>query len=73
MIRAAMIAVGLALLAYALYFAHGSLEMFPTEEQQQKVRLVTGMTGVFLASLEVALWLLLRLVARRGSRPSPPE
>jgi hypothetical protein len=48
-------------------FVRGSLELFPTEEQESKVRLVYGSAFVVFGLLElaVAIWL------RRVSRPSP--
>lgn len=63
----AMIVVGLALVLDVWYFIGGSMEMYPTEEQQDTVRLATGVIAIFLASLEAGLWLLLR---RMGSTPA---
>lgn len=50
-----MVVVAGLLVLDAAYFVHGSLEMFPTEEQQSKVRLVTGCTGAVLILLEAGL------------------
>ena len=55
-----MIVVGLALVLDVAYFVHGSLEMFPTEEQQEKVRWVAGVLAALLACVEIGLWWLLR-------------
>jgi hypothetical protein len=62
-----MVVTGLLLLLAVLYFARGSLEEFPTAEQQDKVRTVTGAAALLLAGLEVALWRLLRHVRRASS------
>ncbi|HEX8430928.1 MAG TPA: hypothetical protein VF625_06550 [Longimicrobium sp.] len=56
----ALLAVGLVLAADLAYLAHGSLELFPTDEQQATIRQVTGVIAVLLAAVEVGLWLLLR-------------
>ena len=45
------------------YCWRGSLEMFPTEEQQDKIRTATMVFGVVLAAIEAGL---LWLVTRRG-------
>lgn len=63
----AMIVVGLALVLDVWYFIGGSMEMNPTEEQQDKERLATGVIAILLASLEAGLWLLLW---RLGSKPA---
>lgn len=62
----AMVAVGLLLLLDVAYFARGSLELFPTAEQEDKVRRVTGAIAVLLAGIEVGLWWLLRKLCRNG-------
>lgn len=62
-----MLVVGVLLVADVLYFANGTLEMFPTGEQQEKVRLVTGTIAVLLLSAEVALWALLRRTRARAA------
>lgn len=62
----ALVVVGLALVLDVLYFARGSLEMLPTAEDHEKVRLVTGVLGVILASAGLGLWLLLRYLRREG-------
>jgi len=56
----AMIAVGVVLAAHVAYFVHGSLELFPTDEQQATVRQVTGTIAVLLAAVEYGLWSILR-------------
>ena len=63
----AMILVGVVLAADILYLLRGSLELFPTEEQQDKVRRVTATIGVLLVGAELALWWLLRRLERRGT------
>ncbi len=68
----AMIVVGLVLIVDVLYFVHGSLEMFPTEERQVSLRLMTGIFAVLLLSVEVGLWVLLRrLGSTSPSRGAP--
>ena len=57
-----MLAIALAVLLLLLgaYFVHGSLEEFPTSEQQDKVRLVSGIGLLLFSGLEAlvlfALW-----------------
>ena len=63
-IRLMMLAVGVLLAIDVLYLVNGSLEMFPTAEQQEKIRTVTGAIAVLLLMVEAALWALLR-----GTRP----
>ena len=70
-LRLALAAVGLALALDALYFARGSLEMFPTREDHEKVRLVTGAGAAVLAALGLGLWRLLRrLSGGAGGQPA---
>jgi len=64
-----MLGVGAVLAVDVLYFVNGSLEMFPTDEQQEKVRALTGTIAVLLLSVEAGLWALLR----RSSLGSGPE
>ncbi len=45
---------GLLLLAL-IYFLNGSLEEFPTEEQQEKVKIVTGGLSVIFLIIELLL------------------
>lgn len=52
----AMIAVGLVLSLDVAYFAHGSLEEFPTDEQQSKVRVVTAVLAALLIVAEAVLF-----------------
>ncbi|HEY0152171.1 MAG TPA: hypothetical protein VGB92_09245 [Longimicrobium sp.] len=59
-IRLMMLAVGLLLAIDLLYLVNGSLEMFPTAEQQDKIRVVTSAIAVLLLLVEAALWALLR-------------
>jgi uncharacterized membrane protein len=60
-----MIVVGVALLAAVLYFVHGSFEMYPTDEQHGKVRLVMSLVIGCLVVAEVLLWGLLRYIRGR--------
>jgi NADH:ubiquinone oxidoreductase subunit 2 (subunit N) len=55
--------IGVSLLvamAAMAYFAHGSLELSPTEEQEEKVRLVAGMIFAGAALAIFVQWGLLR-------------
>ena len=38
-----------------MYFLNGSLEEFPTEEQQEKVKIVTGGLSVIFLIIELLL------------------
>jgi hypothetical protein len=69
-IRLMMLAVGVVLAIDVLYFARGSLEMFPTPEEQEKVRVVTGAIAVLLLCAEGGLWALLRSTRAREAPPS---
>ena len=63
-----MLALGVVLAVDLLYFAIGSLEMFPTAEQQEKVRIVTGAIALLLLCAEIGLWALLRSAWAREAR-----
>ena len=41
-------------LLFGAYFAHGSFEQFPTDEQQYKARIVSGLGIIFFVLLEAA-------------------
>jgi hypothetical protein len=69
-IRLMMLTVGVVLAIDVLYFATGSLEMFPTAEQQEKVRIVTGAIAVLLLCAEGRLWALLRSMRPHEAPPS---
>jgi hypothetical protein len=58
----AAVALGLALLLAldASYFLRGSLAWYPTPEQQETVRVVTGVIGAVLASALLAVLALRR-------------
>lgn len=60
----AMAVVGVLLVLDVLYFARGSLEMLPTEEDHQKVRQLTSIIGFVLVAAEIVLWLVLRRLGR---------
>jgi hypothetical protein len=66
-IRLLMLAIGVVLAIDLLYFVNGSLEMFPTAEQQEKIRTVTGAIAVLLLSVEAGLWALLRRTRPRAA------
>ncbi len=65
LIHAAMLALGLALLLAILYLIYGSLEMYPTEEQQSKVRIAMSVVVMCIVAAEALLWGLARYVKRR--------
>ena len=67
-IRLLMLAVGVVVATDVLYLVNGSLEMFPTAEQQDKIRVLTGAIAALLLLVEAALWALLR-----RTRVRPPE
>jgi Na+/H+ antiporter NhaC len=56
------------LVASVLYYFNGSLEMYPTEEQHEKVRIVTGLFSVLLVILEVSLVSLRIKIAKRSKK-----
>ena len=60
-----MLAVAFLLCIDLLYFAHGSLEEFPTDEDTSAVRVVTAAVAVALLLVEVCLWLVLRYLGRQ--------
>lgn len=61
-IIAAMLLTGILLVGFIVYFYQGSLEMFPTEEQQDKVRTVTGVAIVILTLAEGLMFLIYRKI-----------
>ena len=64
----AMLMVAILLGLDLLYLVRGSLEQFPTEEQEYKVRVVTAVLGALLFAAEVGLWAVLRYVSRDDRR-----
>ena len=66
-LRCAIAIVAIILALDLVYFAQGSLEMFPTEEKHSGIREVTGLAAVILCLVELALFLLLRRVRRASS------
>ncbi len=72
------IALVVPVLLFGAYFLHGSLEQFPTEEQQGKVRIVSGLGFILFALLEaIVIVALLRgskstIDNRRVSAAQPP-
>lgn len=66
----AMFAIGVAFLLAVLYMISGSLEFYPTEEQEEKVRLVTTISMVSLAFTEVLLWRLFKLLKNKDNKTS---
>jgi hypothetical protein len=67
----AMIGTGIVLCLTVLYFLRGSLEMFPTDEDHAKVRLVMGVIAAILIAVELALWFLLRRLMRSADVSAP--
>ena len=53
------LAVGLLLLLDLAYLFHGSLEMFPGSEQEDKVTLVTAVVALSLGLVEAILFFLI--------------
>ena len=66
-----MVVGGVLLALAAAYLVRGSLEAFPTAEQQDKVRTVAGVLVAVLAVVEFALWWLLRRLDRTGGSRAP--
>ena len=62
----ALTVVGSALLVVLAYFVTGSLEQFPTDEQHNNVRVVTGVLATILGAIEIGLWTLLRHTKSSG-------
>ena len=62
----ALTVVGSTLLVVLAYFVTGSLEQFPTEEQQDNVRVVTGVLATILIAIEIGLWTLVRRTKSSG-------
>jgi len=52
----------------ALYLVQGSLEMFPTEEQQGSVRIAAFVSFIFFATLEAVIVVGLRYSASFGNK-----
>ena len=63
-----MAVVAVVLAADIAYLMVGSLEQFPTAEQEDKVRRVTGAIAVLLITLEIALWFAHRNLHRASGR-----
>jgi hypothetical protein len=55
-----LVALAVPALLLSAYFVHGSLEEFPTDEQQEKVRLVSGVGFLIFAGLEALVIAALR-------------
>jgi len=70
-VLAAMLAVGMAFLLATLYMVNGSLELYPTEEQEDKVRLVAAIAVASFAFAEVLLWLLFKHLKSKGNLTMP--
>lgn len=65
-----MVIVALLLCLDIAYLASGSLEQFPTAEQEDKVRQVTTVIAIALLAAEAVLWLAYRSLAREAGSPS---
>ena len=59
-----MLVVGLLMVVDVAYLVTGSLEEFPTAEQEDKVRTVTTAIAVVLVAVEMALWIVFRRLRR---------
>ena len=64
----ALAVVGILFILAVLYFAHGSLEEFPTAEDTSKVRTVAGVGAVFLFGLALVLGVFLRRIAHAARK-----
>ena len=63
-------ALAIPILLFGAYFVHGSLEDFPTDEQQDKVRIVSG-AGVLILTLPEALVIAALLRGRKSNNSGP--
>lgn len=61
-----MIVVAIVLCLDVAYLMAGSLEEFPTGEQESKVRVVTSVVAAVLLVVEAALWFIYRQLRRNG-------
>ena len=68
---AAILAVGMAFLLATLYMLNGSVELYPTEEQEDKVRMMAAIAVVSFAFVEALLWLLLKHLKSKGNLIMP--
>ena len=59
-----MILILFFIIAFALYFFHGSLEMFPTEEQQDKIHSKTNLIIVALIIMEAVLFFVYKKIIK---------
>jgi magnesium-transporting ATPase (P-type) len=59
-----MILIFIFIIAFALYFFHGSLEMYPTEEQQDKIHSITSLIIVALIIIEAVLFFAYKRVTK---------
>ena len=65
-----MTVVGVLLALFVAYFLRGSLEEFPTAEQENKVHTVTAVAAAMLLLVEIGLWSMLRRMRRESPSPS---
>lgn len=56
-IRLIMFFMGIPLMGFAALYFHGSLEMFPTEEQHGKIRIISSLFIIIIMFAEVCLFL----------------
>jgi len=56
------------LVVFVLYYFNGSLEMYPTEEQHEKVRIVVGLLSILFIALEAFLVLLRIKIAKQAKK-----
>lgn len=63
-ILVAIIIVAVFMILDITYYFNGSFELYPTEEQEEKVRLVTGVMFFMLFIIEVILVFIYRKVNR---------
>jgi hypothetical protein len=55
----------LPMIGFIFYFFRGSLEEFPTDEDHEKVRLVSGVFIAVLTLIEFLLFLIVRKINRK--------
>jgi hypothetical protein len=59
-IKAMIYLISIILIADIVYFMIGSLEMFPTPEQESKIKLISGIIAIFLSIILIFLFLIQR-------------
>jgi uncharacterized membrane protein required for colicin V production len=70
LIKGTMALLGLILAVFVAYFIHGSLELYPTEEQQEKIRVVSAFFIGIIIVAEMLLFLAVRVISKKKKQAS---